>query len=103
MKSQFNLSEALQAAGFSEVPNEIHACKCIILKRNFSKEIEVAWYGKSIQTYAIEVFINLDSSICRAEFSDGGKIIYKQRWYDTIGKRTYNAIVETARCAGFKF
>ena len=48
-----------------------------------------------------ELFVNLRSGICRADFCKGSRDPYKSRWYDTIGKRTFNAISETVRNAGF--
>ena len=39
-------------------------------------------------------------AICHVSYQKDGRE-YKDRWYDTVGKRTYNAIVETARCAGY--
>ena len=41
------------------------------------------------------------SGICRADFRKDSRNPYKSRWYDTIGKRTFNAISETVRNAGF--
>lgn len=43
----------------------------------------------------------LSSGICRADFRKNSRSPYKSRWYDTIGKRTFNAISETVRNAGF--
>ena len=105
MKKQFNLSEVLREASFNEVAIQsevLKRCNGVMLQRDWEKEIEVVWYGKQTQTFSIRVFINLDSGICHVAYTKSG-ILYKERWYDTIGKRTYNAIVETARCADFEF
>lgn len=99
------LIDLLKENGFSERPIEaelLKRCNGLMLQREWSKEIEVAWYGKQIQTYRVRVFVNQDSSICHVAYAKDG-LVYKDRWYDTIGKRTYNAIVETARCAGYEF
>ena len=98
------LIDLLKNNGFEEntVENEMtQRCNGLVLQRNFEKEIDVVWHGKRTQTYAIRVFINQNSGICHVSYQQGGRE-YKNRWYDTIGKRTYNAIVETARCAGYK-
>ncbi len=98
------LVEMLKEKGFVEQPieNEIlKDCDGLILQREWSKEIDVAWYGKRTQAYSVRVFINQNSSICHVAYATNGRV-YKERWYDTIGKRTYNAIVETARCAGYE-
>jgi len=98
-----NLTELLKSKGFTEQPieNEIlRQCNGLILQRDWTQEIEVAFHGKHTERYSIRVFVNQDSGICHASYQKGGRE-YKSRWYDTIGKRTYNAIVETARCAGY--
>lgn len=49
------------------------------------------------------MFVNLETGVCRAWFySDGRRDAYKERWYSTLGKRTYNAIAETVKNAGFE-
>lgn len=96
------LVDMLVEKGFTERPVEnelLRQCNGLILQRDWTKEIEVAFYGKCTETYSVRAFINQDSGICHVSYQQGGRA-YKSRWYDTIGKRTYNAIVETARCAG---
>lgn len=98
-----NLIEMLKAQGFSEVESKsetIQQCNGAILQRDWTKEIEVAFYGVRVETYAVLVFVNRNSGICHVSYQKDGRE-YKDRWYDTVGKRTYNAIVETARCAGY--
>ena len=98
-----NLIEMLKAQGFSEVESKsetIQKCIGAILQRDWAKEIEAAFYGVRVETYAVRVFVNRNSGICHVSYQKDGRE-YKDRWYDTIGKRTYNAIVETARCAGY--
>lgn len=105
MAKKFDMVEALRGRGFVEQPitsEVLRRCNGIILQRSWSKEVEVAWYGNRPETYTVRVFINLDAGICEATYLKNG-ISYKARWYDTIGKRTYNAMVETARCAGYEF
>lgn len=102
---RFELVEALKEKGFVEQPVEaevLRQCDGVILERTWSKEIEVAWYGKRTATYTVRVFVNRASGICHVSFLQDERE-YKSRWYDTIGKRTYNAMVETARCAGYEF
>ena len=99
-----NLIDLLNGNGFTEkiVKNEIvQSCNGLILQREWSKETEVAWYGKREETFSVRAFINRNSGICHvAFFKDGWET--KSRWYDTIGKRTYNAIAETVNNAGFE-
>ena len=99
-----NLIDLLNGNGFIEKPAEnkiIKSCNGLILQREWSKEIEVAWYGKQTATFTVRVFINRKSGICHVAFSKDGREI-KSRWYDIIGKRTYNAIAETVKNAGFE-
>lgn len=99
------LVEMLKDKGFEDRPveNEIlKDCDGLILQREWSKVIEVLWHGSMIQTFTVRVFVNQKSGICHVAYSKDGRE-YKSRWYDTVGKRTYNAIVETARCAGYDF
>ena len=98
------LADFLKDKGFTERPIEsemLKQCNGLILQRDWTKEIEVAFYGKRTETYSVRVFINQDSGICHVSYQQGGRE-HKSRWYNTIGKRTYNAIVETARCAGYE-
>lgn len=99
-----NLIDLLNGNGFTEKPAEneiLQSCNGLILQREWSKETEVVWYGKRTETFSVRVFINRKSGICHVAFSKGGREI-KSRWYDTIGKRTYNAIAETVKNAGFE-
>lgn len=101
---KMNLIDLLNGTGFIEKPveNEIlQGCNGLILQREWSKEIDVVWYGKRTETFSVQVFINRKSGICHVAFSKGGREI-KSRWYDTIGKRTYNAIAETVKNAGLE-
>lgn len=106
MAKKFDLVEALRSRGFTDLPIEgtVHsACKGgLILRREWSREVEVVWYGKQTITYAVQVFVNVAAEVCEVTYVKDG-ITYKVRWYDTTSKRTYNAIVETARCAGWEF
>ena len=98
------LVDMLRDAGFTEQPirSEVMAnCNGLILQREWSMDTEVAFYGKVTSTFKVEVFVNQNSGICQVSYSKDGRRPYKSRWHDTVGKRTYNAIVETARCAGY--
>lgn len=75
---------------------------CFCLRRDWEKVEEVVWYGPQKFTYTVLVFVNEVSRVCEVFYYKDGRL-YKNRWYDTIGKRTYNAIAETVRCAGFQF
>lgn len=99
------LVDLLKENGFSEQPveNEIlKRCDGLILQREWEHEVEVLWHGLVTSRYSVRVFVNRDSGICHVTYGKDGLVV-KDRWYDTIGKRTFNAIVETTRCAGFDF
>lgn len=101
-----NLVDMLKAHGFAEVELRaedelIRQCNGLILQREWSQVVEVAFRGRVLETYAVRVLVNRNSGICLVRYRRNGRE-YKSRWYDTVGKRTYNAIVETARCAGYE-
>lgn len=100
-----NLIEMLKAKGFTEIELRaedelIRQCNGLILQREWSQVVEAAFRGRVLETYAVRVLVNRNSGICFVRYLKNGRE-YKSRWYETVGKRTYNAIVETARCAGY--
>lgn len=100
-----NLIDMLKSKGFTEIELRaedelIRQCNGLVLQREWSQEVEVAFRGRCLETYAVRVMVNRNSGICLVRYRRNG-LEYKSRWYDTVGKRTYNAIVETARCAGY--
>lgn len=99
------LVSLLKENGFKECPieSELHqSCNGLILQRDWAKETDVVWYGKHTEIYSVRVFVNQNSGICHVSYFHCGREC-KDRWYNTVGKRTYNAIVETASNAGFEF
>ena len=102
------LAEMLQAAGFeaSAAHHDRHP-DMLALRRvwNITEEVDIAWQGRTVRerTYSVDVFINLKSCICRVDYFNGPTVQpYKSRWYDTTGKRTFNAIAATVQNAGFE-
>lgn len=77
-------------------------CQHSFLTLSLEKDVEVAWFGTRSTSLKVDVFVNLDSGICRVEFFKDANRAYKSRWYDTTGKRTYNAIIATIQNAGFE-
>lgn len=56
-----NLIEMLKAQGFSEVESKsetIQQCNGVILQRDWSREVEVAFHGSYLETFAVRVFVN---------------------------------------------
>lgn len=107
MKKNTALIQLLKDHGFVLDPtgdphNRAGHDDCFCLRRDWEKVEDVVWYGPQKFTYTVLVFVNEGSGICEVFYQKDGRT-YKNRWYDTLGKRTYNAIVETARCAGFAF
>ena len=97
------LVDMLLENGFSELP-QLKAIPYdhILVSRTWTKKVNVAWHGEMETTLKVNVFVNLHSGIAWANFSKDGQSPYKSRWYDTTGKRTYNAIVATIQNAGFE-
>mgnify|MGYP000081441918 CR=1 FL=1 len=62
-----NLIEMLKAQGFSEVESKnetIQQCNGVILQRDWSRDVEVAFHGSYLETYTVRVFVNRNSGIC---------------------------------------
>lgn len=70
--------------------------------REMKQMSEIAFCGQCESTLRIEVTFNPSRTSCLVYFYDGGYAPFKQRVYGTVGKRTWNAIVETARCKSFE-
>ncbi len=101
------LVDMLKAKGFTEGRlDEIRLadveCECCFLSLSLEKDVEVAWFGTRSTSLKVDVFVNLASGICQASFYKDSDRAYKTRWYDTTGKRTYNAIVATIQNTGFE-
>lgn len=101
------LVDMLKDKGFTDGRmNEIRlegvSCRFSFLTLSLEKDIEVAWFGTRSTSLKVDVFVNLDSGICRVDFFKDADRAYKSRWYDTTGKRTYNAIIATIQNAGFE-
>lgn len=78
-----NLIEMLKAQGFSEVESKsetIQQCNGVILQRDWSREVEVAFHGSYLETFAVRVFVNRNSGICHVSYQKDGRE-YKDRWY----------------------
>lgn len=101
------LVELLNGKGFVEgrmddIRMEGITCQHSFLTLSLERDVEVAWYGTRSTSLKVDVFVNLDSGICRVDFFKNAGRAYKSRWYDTTGKRTYNAIIATIQNAGFE-
>lgn len=101
------LVDLLKGKGFTESELtdgklEGVSCEHSFLTLSLEKDVEVAWYGTRSTSLKVDVFVNLASGICRVDFFKDAGRAFKSRWYDTIGKRTYNAIAETVKNAGFE-
>ena len=101
------LVDLLLGAGFTERPvpekDALRTAECdgILLEREWQRQTELLWHGPWVETYRVRVFVNRRSEICEATFYKN-TVPYKNKWYDTTGRRTFNAIRETARCAGWE-
>lgn len=96
------LLHLLKIKGFSEGKLEGVSCNHSFLTLSLEKDVEVVWYGTMRAVLKVDVFVNLDAGICRVDFYKDANRAYKSRWYNTIGRRTYNAIADTIRNAGFE-
>lgn len=94
--------EMLKSEGFVSSTIEGIQREHVFLTKTFEKDVEVVWHGTMKTTLKVDVFVNIESGICHATFYKDAHRAYKDRWYDTIGKRTFNAISETVKNAGFE-
>lgn len=98
MAKKFDLFEALRKNGFTFVDNTS-------LIKEYSKTVEVAWYGKQETKIFVGVFFDEEHETCKAYFyqdiiSMNG--LFKSKIYKA-SKRTFNAIKETVEWKGFEF
>lgn len=101
------LVDLLKEKGFVEgrmddIRMEGISCQHSFLTLSLEKDVEVAWFGTRSTSLKVDVFVNLDSGICRVDFFKDAGRAFKSRWYDTTGKRTCNAIITTIQNAGFE-
>ena len=97
------LVDMLKAQGFVASQDPDFVCDHVMLSKKYEKQVVVCWQGERTATLEVRLFVNLESGICRVWFcADGRRDAYKERWYSTLGKRTYNAIAETVKNAGFE-
>ena len=82
--------------GFCEVPAGLGS-----VSRTWTKEVDVAWVGKSTTTYKVCVHPWGSDSV-RVNFMQDGKLI-KEKIYSSGAARTLNAIRETVKYAGYEF
>ena len=72
---------------------------CEVYSREWSREIKVAWYGKSTDTLTIKIWISY--GVPMVWVIRNGHIEDRIRDYSSP-KRAFNAIAEIVRCAGFQ-
>ena len=99
MAKKFDLYEALKNEGFTESVDQFG---CVELARKFEKEIDVVWYGKTTQTFAIVIGFSSDKSVVRVWYYDKPFHAFKVKDHMN-DKRAYNAIHDTAKYNGFAF
>ena len=91
--------ETLTKANGFKATGEKTATGCEIYSREWSRKVQVAWYGESTDTLEIKIWISYGIPI--AWVIRNGRIEDRIRDYSSP-KRAMNAIAEIVRCAGFK-
>lgn len=101
---KMTLVEMLKNEGYTETACGIPFSDrdCMMLTKSYEKDVEVCFHGTVSTSLKVDVFVNRTSGICRVDFYKDSNRVYKSRWYDTIGKRTFNAIADTVKNAGFE-
>lgn len=72
---------------------------CEVFSREWSRKVQVAWYGESTDRLEITTWISYGIQMVR--ITRNGRIEDRIRDYSSP-KRAMNAIAEIVRCAGFK-
>ena len=104
MENTNTLVELLKKNGFkeSECPlKDIYFNHCY-LTYAVERDSSVYWCGPVLSELKVDVLMNLDSNICQVDYCRNSYRSYKTRYYGNTGKRTYNAIAETIKNAGFQ-
>lgn len=96
----FNLIEKLQSNGFEEHKDPFGFT---VYTLTLKKTSQVAFYGEYESQLEVQISFNSDNSVCRVNFYKNGSCKpFKTKVYDTVGKRTWNAIVETIKFNDFE-
>ena len=97
------LVDMLKAQGFTAAQSMEFASDFSLLSKKYETQVQTCWYGEQTSTLEVKLFVNLEAGVCPAWFfSNGPRDAYKERSYSTLGKRTYNAVAETIKNAGFE-
>ena len=99
MKKAFNLYEELKANGFYEVNDEFGD----VLRKDYEKEIEVAWYGKQKSNFLVRVRFNASHSVAQVAYYHNTVPVrpFKEKTH-LNEKRALNAIRQTVENNGFE-
>ena len=100
--AKFNLIEALEANGFQRNPFGEEDMGLVLVK-DYSKEVEVAWFGMQKSTISVEVYFNPEMTVCKAfYYQQGSRRAFKEKTH-LADKRAFNAIKNTVEYKGFEF
>ena len=96
-KANKDFTNLIAANGF-KATGEKTATGCEIYSRDWSRKVQVAWYGESTDRLEITTWISYGIQMVR--ITRNGRPEDRIRDYSSP-KRAMNAIAEIARCAGY--
>ena len=96
----FDLYNELKANGFYEIHDEFGD----VLRKDYEKEVEVAWYGIQKSNFIVRVRFNGDHSVAQADYYNSSvpARAFKSKVH-LNEKRALNAIRQTVENNGFEF
>lgn len=95
---KFDVRPALEAKGFIAKPGHLGGT---VLHKDYTKQVEVAWYGQREKRLTVEVWVNSEASCLTVYYYDGGVSPFKVKNH-LNEKRAYNAIADTIKNNGFE-
>lgn len=97
---KYALAEMLKAHNFIE--GQFNDEETAFFTKTYEKDTQTCWHGTVKSTLKVDITISQNGEWCRATFYKDSYQAYKSRTYLNIGKRTFNAIAETIKNAGFE-
>ena len=97
-KANRDFNQLIEQNGFTNT-GAMTPTGCEVFSSEWSRKVQVAWYGESTDTLAIKIWISY--GIPMVWVIRNGRIEDRVRGYSSP-KRAMNAIAEIVRCAGFE-
>ena len=97
-KANRDFNQLIEQNGFTNT-GAMTPTGCEVFSREWSRKVQVAWYGESTDRLEITTWISYGIQMVRITRNGW---IEDRIWDYSSPKRAMNAIAEIVRCAGFK-